>query len=106
VVLGVVGSFMNCTGPVALGNAVYAVETLSKLDQGQKSCETNNYLVPTPQITCGTDPSNYTITYCLERLDVDKGDKKSAAPGLFPALGLPALSLAVAFFFGNHGGLM
>jgi hypothetical protein len=98
VVLGVIGDLLDCTGPVALGNAVYAADTLKNLQQGQKPCETKNYLMDSTKHSCSLTltPSNYTITYCLERLTVDKDEiKTSATAGLFPALGLSVLGLEI-----------
>jgi hypothetical protein len=97
--LGVIGSLLNCTGPVAIGNAIYAPDTLNNLNQSQKVCETKNYLFDSPQLTCGTDASNYTVTYCLERLD---DPKKSMAVGLLPSFSVAVLSLAVALVFGSY----
>lgn len=84
----------NCSGPVVVGNAVYTAESLNQMTQNQKICDTRTYAYETP-FTCSD--SNYTVTYCLERLDA----KTSAAVNMRPNAMLSIGSLAMALLGGS-----
>jgi hypothetical protein len=93
--LSLIGDPLNCTGPVALGNIVYAQDTLNKMDQNQKDCGQQTYSHDTP-ITCGIHNSSYTVKWCLERLDA----KSSAATSLGLSSLLSFAGLIVALLYG------
>lgn len=89
----------GCDGIIAVANLTYPQDTLNKLEQYQKTCETTNHSYPSPNIlSCGLSNSTYTITHCLERLDAKPADT-SAAANLLPTLFLPvAIALLLAGF--------
>ena len=94
--LGFIGNFFDCTGPVIIGNAVYTSDQMNNLEQNQTTCETKSFVyeVPIP-IICSPN-SNYTVTYCLKRLDAKV---KSAAATSSPGLTLLITSFAVAIIY-------
>ncbi|KAF1849197.1 uncharacterized protein K460DRAFT_428660 [Cucurbitaria berberidis CBS 394.84] len=94
----------SCAGPTVIDNVTYAPDTLNSLNQSQKTCETKTYFEEV-KILCGLQNSNYTVTYCLERLDA-KPVPASAAASLLPGLFLLFITLAVACISGGYGLLM
>lgn len=95
IVLGATGNFLNCTGPVIIGNAVYTSDQLNDLEQNQEVCETKSFGYEVPFACSPTlENSSYTVDYCLERLDA-----KSAAATSSPGLVLLFTSFAVAIIY-------
>lgn len=85
--VGYVPDFLNCTGPVAVGNVVYDANVLKNLTRGgEATCDTQHFLYKVP-INCGFQKSNYTVNYCLARLNVQSTSATSAA--LTQPRGLP-----------------
>lgn len=56
----------NCSGLVALDSVRYTNETLAGLQIGAPLCNSGAYEIES-KLTCGTP--NYTVDYCIERLD-------------------------------------
>lgn len=86
----------NCSGPVVVGNAVYTAESLNQMNQNQKACDTRTYAYDVATFSICSD-SNYTVTYCLERLDA-----KSAASSMRSDALLSTTSLALVFLGGAY----
>jgi hypothetical protein len=105
--LGLALSFLdpfNCTGPVAVGNVIYAQNDLNNMNQNQKTCDSQTYSYDTPNM-CGFRNSSYTVKYCLERLD-PKPASGSAAASFVPYSSTSFAALGVALLCGSYGLLM
>lgn len=95
IVFGATGNFLNCTGPVIIGNAVYTSDQLNDLEQNQEVCETKSFGYEVPFACSPTfENSSYTVDYCLERLDA-KSAAANSSPGLVPLF----TSFAVAIIY-------
>jgi hypothetical protein len=95
---------LDCTGPVALGNVIYAQDDLNKMDQDQKICDTKPYSFEKPgacSITSLGGNSSYTVKYCLQALD-PKPAEKGAAANLVPFSFLSFAAFGVAVLFGSY----
>jgi hypothetical protein len=93
-------AIFDCSGPVVLANVVYQLDALNNMTQNQKACDTKTYVNQTAEFkTCST--ANYTVTYCLERLDrLDA--KTSAASSMRPDAMLSITSLTMVLLGGAY----
>jgi hypothetical protein len=66
--LEAVPDLLNCTGPVALGNATYAPNVLQGLQAGRPLCHTESYSYEV-EPNCGFTDSSYSVSYCLELVE-------------------------------------
>lgn len=90
-------NFLGCDGPAALGNSTYSAADLEKINQNDKSCKTETYLYKLIHpVACGIERSNYTVTYCLERLDA-KGSAANILPKSYFYVAAVGLSLFAGF---------
>jgi len=92
--IGALGDLGNCTGAVVVGNALYTKDQMDNLEQNKPTCETKTYGYEVP-LSCFRD-SNYSVTYCLERLEAKA---ESAAATSSPTLAALVTALAVAILY-------
>lgn len=91
------GDLFSCDGPVVFDNIVYSESALRDLEQNETICDTKNYTLEADSSLSCSNGSNYTVTYCLERLDA-KPDSESAAMILASGLPLFIFSMGSAVF--------
>jgi hypothetical protein len=56
----------NCSGPVVIDHVRYTNDTLANLQIGKPQCETKSYQLKSKG---ACDPSDYSYSYCFERLN-------------------------------------
>jgi len=96
-VLGILGDPTDCTGPVIVGKATYTSDELNNLEQNQEKCDTQSFKNEVSIVCSPTrSDSDYTVRYCLERLDAKV---KSAAATSSPSLAALVVSLTVAIIY-------
>ena len=96
--IGALGDLGNCTGAVVVGNALYTKDQMDNLEQNKPTCETKSYGYDVPRQCApltGAN-SNYSVTYCLERLEAKA---ESAASISSPSLAALVTALAVAIIY-------
>lgn len=64
----------NCSGPLAIDHVRYTNDTLANLQIGKPRCETKSYQRDSEKL-CGS--SDYSVSYCFERLDGPTSDNKT-----------------------------
>ncbi|KAH7392861.1 hypothetical protein BKA66DRAFT_457061 [Pyrenochaeta sp. MPI-SDFR-AT-0127] len=88
-----IAQLFNCSGPVAIDSVRYTNETLAGLSIGSPVCDTKPYETDRKG-ACGKP--NYTVSYCLERLDNDNAGVCTAAASTSD--GIVASRPGLAFF--------